>query len=63
MYQSHQYLFLIWRFNPLRKTPDFTELDKKIAFTGGLFIISTTILNKSVLDYVTEVKNLIQGKI
>ena len=53
---------LLIRFNPFSNFK-FTELDKKIAFTGGLFIISTTILNKSVLDYVTEVKNLIQGKI
>ena len=60
--QIYVSLFLLIRFNPFSKFK-FTELDKKIAFTGGLFIISTTILNKSVLDYVTEVKNLIQGKI
>ena len=60
--QIYVSLFLLIRFNPFSNFK-FTELDKKIAFTGGLFIISTTILNKSVLDYVTEVKNLIQGKI
>ena len=53
-------LFLLIRFNPFSNFK-FTELDKKIAFTGGLFIISTTILNKSVLDYVTQVKNLLQS--
>ena len=56
-------LFLLIRFNPFSKVK-FTELDKKIAFTAGLFIISTSFLNKSMLDYVSEVKNLIQtGKI
>lgn len=39
-------LFLIWRFNPFRKTPAFTNLDRKIAFNAGLFILTTTALNK-----------------
>jgi hypothetical protein len=39
-------LFLIWRFNPLRKHYEFTDLDRKIAFSAGLFILSTTALNK-----------------
>jgi hypothetical protein len=60
--QIYVSLFLLIRFNPFSNFK-FTELDKKIAFTGGLFIISTTILNKSLLDYVKEVKNLIQEKI
>jgi hypothetical protein len=41
-------LFLLWRFNPLRSTVVFTELDRKIAFSAGLFIITTTALNKYV---------------
>jgi hypothetical protein len=60
--QIYVSLFLIIRFNPFSKVK-FTELDKKIAFTGGLFIISTSILNKSVLDYVSEARSLIQSKI
>jgi hypothetical protein len=61
--QIYVSLFLLIRFNPFSKVK-FTELDKKIAFTAGLFIISTSFLNKSMLDYVSEVKNLIQtGKI
>jgi cytochrome c biogenesis protein CcdA len=43
-------LFLIWRFNPLRSKYEFTELDRKIAFTSGLFIFTTTALNKYLLD-------------
>lgn len=38
-------LFLIWRFNPFR-TVDFTELDRKIVFSAGLFILTTTALNQ-----------------
>ncbi len=43
-------LFLIWRFNPFR-TVVFTELDRKIVFSAGLFILTTTALNQ----YVTRV--------
>ena len=39
-------LFLIWRFNPLRSTYEFTDLDRKIAFTSGIFILTTTYLNE-----------------
>lgn len=38
-------LFLIYRFNPLRKTV-FTSLDKKIAFAAGFFILATSALNQ-----------------
>lgn len=60
--QIYVSLFLIIRFNPFSKVK-FTELDKKIAFTGGIFIVSTTILNKSMLDYISEARELIQDKI
>lgn len=39
-------LFLIWRFNPFRSNYEFTDLDRKIAFSAGVFILSTTALNK-----------------
>jgi len=39
-------LFLIIRFNPLRKNIEFTSLDRKIAFSAGLFIATTSALNK-----------------
>jgi hypothetical protein len=41
-------LFLIWRFNPFRKI-EFTELDRKIVFSAGLFILTTTALNQYVI--------------
>ena len=37
-------LFLVWRFNPFRNITHFTKLDKKIAFSSGLFILTTTFL-------------------
>jgi len=44
-------LFLIWRFNPLRTHYEFTNLDRKIAFSAGMFILTTTIIIKY-LDYI-----------
>lgn len=46
-------LFLIWRFNPLRSNVEFTELDRKIAFNAGLFIITTTFIK----NYLDSAKN------
>jgi hypothetical protein len=50
-------LFLIWRFNPLRSHYEFTDLDRKIAFTAGLFILTTTALNQ----YVEQIKDIIKN--
>ena len=44
-------LFLIIRFNPFRHRVEFTELDRKIAFSAGLFILTTTAIEK----YVTKI--------
>ena len=38
-------LFLLLRFNPLRRIK-FTELDRKIAFSAGVFIFTTSTLNQ-----------------
>jgi hypothetical protein len=51
-------LFLLWRFNPFRKINKFTELDRKIAFTAGLFILTTTALNKYLDDAKEKIKNV-----
>ena len=50
-------LFLIWRFNPLREKYEFTDLDRKIAFSAGLFILTTTALN----EYAVLLKNTIKN--
>ncbi len=52
-------LFLIWRFNPLRSSYEFTNLDRKIAFSAGVFILTTTVLNK----YLILTKNLLINNI
>jgi hypothetical protein len=51
-------LFLIWRFNPLRqflvkKPIIFTSLDRKIAFSAGLIILSTT----AIQEYLSSIKS------
>lgn len=51
-------LFLLWRFNPFRKINKFTELDRKIAFSAGLFILTTTALNKYLDDAKEKIKNV-----
>ena len=50
-------LFLIWRFNPLRSRYEFTDLDRKIAFSAGVFILTTTALNQ----YIEEVKSIVKN--
>jgi len=46
-------LFLIIRFNPFR-TAKFTELDTKIAFSAGLFLLATTAINNVLQKYLTN---------
>jgi hypothetical protein len=49
-------IFLIWRFNPLRSSYQFTDLDRKIAFSAGVFILTTTALN----TYLNDIKDYIK---
>jgi len=51
-------LFLIWRFNPFRTVYKFTDLDRKIAFNAGMFILTTTALNKYLLDAKSKVQKI-----
>jgi hypothetical protein len=68
---SHQYLlmistylpiyvclFLIWRFNPFRTHYEFTNLDRKIAFSAGIIILTTTMLNKYIEYIKAKVKQV-----
>jgi hypothetical protein len=49
-------LFLIYRFNPLRNV-EFTELDRKIAFSAGLFLFTTSALN----EYIQNLQKYMKG--
>ena len=48
-------LFLLWRFNRFRKI-ECTELDRKIVFSSGLFLLTTTAINQFVISYLKEIK-------
>jgi hypothetical protein len=51
-------LFLMWRFNPFRNHYEFTELDRKIAFSAGAFILTTTALNQYLVYLKYKIKQL-----
>jgi hypothetical protein len=55
-------VFLLWRFNPFR-TIHFTELDRKIAFSAGIFLFTTSAVNQILTTYLMDVKNNIISKI
>lgn len=52
-------LFLMWRFHPFKKYYEFTNLDRKIAFSAGLFIFTTTALNQYVVAFQNKIKNIL----
>jgi hypothetical protein len=43
-------LFLLWRFNMFRKI-EFNELDRKIAFSAGLFLFTSTAVYNILTNY------------
>lgn len=49
-------IFLIYRFNFFR-TIQFTELDRKVAFSAGLFLFTTTIFNQFLEAYLTKISH------
>ena len=51
-------LFLLYRFNPFRHV-EFTNLDKNIVFTAGLFLFTTTIINALLINYLGNIKSYI----
>jgi hypothetical protein len=54
-------LFLIYRFNPLRSRIQFTELDRKIVFSAGLFILTTTAISSIAMQYLDKAKTKISN--
>lgn len=51
-------LFLLWRFNPLRKKP-FRKFDRRVVFSCALFLLTTTLLTDAAMAYL----QLFKGKI
>ena len=52
-------LFLLWRFNPFRKI-HFTELDRKISFSAGIFLLTTSAINQILVKYLNNAKTIVQ---
>jgi hypothetical protein len=48
-------LFLIIRFNPFRRVK-FTNLDAKIAFSAGIFLLGTTAIDSILNNYLSNIK-------
>ena len=49
--------FLILRFNPFRRVK-FTELDAKIAFSAGMFLLTTTAFEGILKYYLNEIESI-----
>lgn len=54
-------LFLLYRFNPFR-TIKFNNLDTKIAFNAGLFLLTTTLINSALITYFEQLRYNIKMK-
>jgi len=52
-------LFLIYRFNPFRQVT-FTDLDVKIAFNAGWFLLTTTVVGSILQTYIDQIKNYLR---
>lgn len=50
-------LFLVWRFNPFRRVK-FTELDGRIAFSAGMFLLTTTAFDGIIRSYLNKIKTV-----
>lgn len=56
-------LFLVYRFNRFRTNIVFTNMDRKIVFTAGLFILVSSSITKLVKIYLTKIKNNVDKKV
>lgn len=53
-------LFLIWRFNPLRKEK-MTNFDRRIVFSSALFLLTTTILTQIAMKFIKPIETHVRG--
>ena len=47
-------LYLLYRYNSWRTDFVFEELDRRVAFSAGMFIFTTTIIDEYLLAYSTK---------
>lgn len=50
-------VFLLWRFNVFT-TAKFTEFDRKVVFSAGMFMFVTTVVNNYLSGYVNKAKDV-----
>jgi len=50
-------IFLLWRFNPWAKIA-FSDFDRRVVFSAGMFLFTVTIVNNYLLSYVEKGKTL-----
>ena len=55
-------LFLVLRFNYFTKI-SFNDLDKKIAFSAGLFLLATTFISQITASYLNQIHKYLVNKI
>ena len=52
-------IFLLWRFHPFIQRKTFSELDRKIAFSAGCFLLTTTAIN----EYLVSISSYLKQKV
>ena len=53
-------LYLLWRFNPFFPAV-FTDFDRRIVFSAGLFMFTATIVESYLESYLNELKERARG--
>jgi len=48
-------VFLVWRFNPYFPAK-FTDFDRRVVFSAGVFMFITTVVNTYLVSYVEHAK-------
>jgi hypothetical protein len=48
-------IFLIYRFNPITDRKEFSSLDKRIAFSAGVFLLMSSTIGIFVSNYIQQV--------
>ena len=52
-------LFLVYRFNSYQGDITFNELDRRVAFSAGMFILTTTVLDRY-FSHITDATQILK---